>query len=81
MPAKKSLPVKAVGSDAQAAGGNTSSSEAPSQAQSREEQVRFAAYLAAERRGFAPGYEVQDWITAEQKVNAATDGSEGAKQT
>jgi hypothetical protein len=27
--------------------------------------IAKAAYYAAERRGFAPGFEVQDWLTAE----------------
>ena len=30
--------------------------------------VAKAAYYAAERRGFAPGFEVQDWLTAERGV-------------
>jgi len=82
MPSKKTSPVKAVESDnAQAAGGDIIPSEAPSQAQSREEQVRLAAYLAAERRGFAPGYEVEDWITAEQQVDAATGSSQSVEPT
>ena len=84
MPTKKTSITTTADSDsnsAQASGGDTSSSEAPAQAQSREEQVRLAAYLAAERRGFAPGYEVEDWITAEQQIDAATGSSESAEQT
>lgn len=72
MRTKKTSPVKAADREnAQAGGADISPSEAPSPAQSREEQVRLAAYLHAERRGFAPGYEVEDWITAEQEVDAA----------
>ena len=82
MPTKKtSVTTAADSNSAQASGGDTASSEAPSQGQSREEQVRLAAYLAAERRGFAPGYEVEDWITAEQEVDAATGNSESAERT
>jgi len=34
----------------------------------RAELVRMAAYFRAERRGFAPGYEVEDWLAAEAEV-------------
>lgn len=36
----------------------------------RAELVRLAAYFRAERRGFAPGYEVEDWLAAELEVAA-----------
>ena len=39
----------------------------PSSAE-REEMVRTAAYFRAERRGFAPGYEWEDWLAAEAEV-------------
>ncbi len=32
------------------------------------------AYFRAERRGFAPGGEVQDWLAAEAEVDAARVG-------
>lgn len=35
----------------------------------REEMVRTAAYYRAERRGFAPGYEWEDWLAAEAEVS------------
>jgi hypothetical protein len=28
------------------------------------------AYIKAERRGFAPGHELEDWLAAEREVNA-----------
>ena len=31
----------------------------------REEWVRVAAYYRAERRGFAPGHDLEDWFAAE----------------
>ena len=31
-------------------------------------QIAAAAYYRAQRRGFAPGYEHQDWIEAEAEV-------------
>jgi hypothetical protein len=37
-------------------------------AQERERFVAQAAYFRAEKRGFAPGYELQDWIEAEAEV-------------
>ena len=42
---------------------------APSAAE-REELVRTAAYFRAERRGFAPGYEWEDWLAAEAEVSS-----------
>jgi Protein of unknown function (DUF2934) len=30
--------------------------------------VAVAAYLRAENRGFAPGYEVEDWLMAETEI-------------
>lgn len=35
----------------------------------REEMVRTAAYYRAQRRGFAPGYEWEDWLAAEAEVS------------
>jgi len=37
----------------------------------RVEQVRVAAYFRAERRGFVPGCELEDWLAAEAEVSAA----------
>ena len=33
-----------------------------------EEEVRRLAYLMAERRGFEPGHEADDWFAAEREV-------------
>ena len=41
-------------------------------AEERERHIREAAYLKAERRGFAPGHELEDWLEAEQEVDAAS---------
>lgn len=47
-------------------------SQAPSlpvlNAQERDKLVAQAAYFRAEKRGFAPGYELQDWVEAEAEV-------------
>lgn len=37
----------------------------------RAEAVAEAAYLRAERRGFAPGHELEDWLAAEKEVDAS----------
>jgi len=36
---------------------------------SREELIRERAFLRAERRGFAPGAELDDWLAAEREVD------------
>lgn len=33
-----------------------------------DDEIRKLAYLRAERRGFAPGYENEDWLAAEHEV-------------
>lgn len=45
-------------------------SAAPATTVHRDEMVRIAAYFRAERRGFAPGYEVADWLEAQAEVDA-----------
>lgn len=35
----------------------------------REDLIRTAAYFRAERRGFAPGGELEDWFEAEREVD------------
>jgi len=37
-------------------------------AQERQMLVARAAYFRAEKRGFAPGHELQDWVEAEAEV-------------
>ena len=34
-----------------------------------EDEIRRLAYLLSERRGFEPGHETEDWLTAEREVN------------
>ena len=41
----------------------------------REMMVARAAYFRAEKRGFAPGYELQDWIEAEAEVLQLVGGA------
>ncbi len=33
------------------------------------EMIAVCAYYKAEKRGFAPGYELKDWDEAEQEIN------------
>ena len=43
--------------------------------------IAEAAYLRAERRGFTPGHEVEDWLSAETEVDTAlTLGADQAMQ-
>jgi hypothetical protein len=37
----------------------------------REEWVRVAAYYRAERRGFQPGHDLEDWFAAEAGLTLA----------
>lgn len=44
----------------------------PVAAPSREMRIAALAYARAERRGFAPGFELDDWLAAEREVDAET---------
>jgi type III secretory pathway component EscU len=37
----------------------------------RLKDIEAAAYLKAERRGFTPGHETEDWLDAEREVDEA----------
>ncbi len=41
----------------------------PSFSESREARIAEAAYWRAERRGFAPGNELDDWLSAEKEID------------
>lgn len=41
----------------------------PSFSESREARIAEAAYWRAERRGFEPGHELDDWLHAEREVD------------
>ena len=38
----------------------------------RREAIAVAAYYLAQRRGFEPGHELEDWCAAEAQFDAAT---------
>ena len=44
---------------------------------SRHQLIALAAYKRAEKRGFAPGFELDDWLEAERTVEAHTETPSG----
>jgi len=46
-------------------------------AEVRRSMIAEGAYLRAERRGFAPGHETEDWLAAEAEVDALLKVGEG----
>jgi Protein of unknown function (DUF2934) len=38
--------------------------------EAREEMIRVAAYYIAEKRGFVPGEELENWLIAESEIDA-----------
>lgn len=45
--------------------------------EARRAMVAQAAYLRAERRGFSPGGEIEDWLAAEAEVDALLRAGNG----
>ncbi|MCK6371616.1 MAG: DUF2934 domain-containing protein [Gammaproteobacteria bacterium] len=43
----------------------------------RQRLIAEAAYFRAERRGFQPGCELEDWLAAEIEIDALLDDDEG----
>ena len=57
--------------------GDSKNSPVAAPSVSAEERQRFvaqAAYFRAEKRGFSPGYELQDWFEAEMEVKRLIGG-------
>jgi DUF2934 family protein len=48
--------------------------------EARRAMIAEAAYLRAERRGFAPGYETEDWLAAESEVDSLLSAGHGGAQ-
>lgn len=75
VPQTSAVPKLAVPSEGRT-NGEARNSEAPSRNEGRgnvvpinlEDEIRKVAYLLSERRGFAPGYEREDWLAAEHEV-------------
>lgn len=40
----------------------------------RQVMIAQAAYFRAERRGFQPGHELEDWVSAEKEVDRLVAG-------
>lgn len=56
--------------DAQITKSNLQQRELPSVSETREARIAEQAYWRAERRGFAPGHELEDWLHAEREVDS-----------
>ncbi len=50
--------------------GSSSSSGSSGSSGDRTHRIAELAYLRAEQRGFAPGGEVDDWLTAERELDS-----------
>ena len=51
--------------------GDEGQSASELQMERRLKDIEAAAYLKAERRGFTPGHEMEDWLDAEREVDEA----------
>jgi hypothetical protein len=40
----------------------------------RDDMIALDAYLRAERRGFEPGHELEDWLAAQAEIDACLEG-------
>jgi|CZKO01.1.fsa_nt_gi hypothetical protein len=49
------------------------------EAAQRQAMIAEAAYFRAQRRGFEPGHELEDWLAAEQEVYRLVAGAEPGK--
>jgi hypothetical protein len=49
-------------------------------ADARRGMIAKAAYLRGESRGFPPGGEAEDWLAAEEEIDALLSGGSGAAQ-
>lgn len=54
---------------AEITGAALSRREIPSFSPTREQRIAEAAYWRAERRGFAPDHELDDWLEAEREID------------
>jgi hypothetical protein len=47
----------------------------PAGDEDRARRVAEAAYYRAEKRGFAPGWELEDWLAAEREIDALVEAA------
>lgn len=71
-PRRRAEPVKSAAAPSTSAPAAVSVSE-----ETRRAMIAQAAYLRAERRGFAPGGELEDWMAAEAEVDALLRADNG----
>jgi len=55
--------------------GNSAATATSVTVETRRAMIAQAAYFHAERRGFAPGGEEQDWLKAEAEIAALLEGA------
>jgi hypothetical protein len=55
--------------------GPTAAASAALSAEQRHVMIAIAAYYIAERRGFAAGHELEDWLRAESEIDSARRGA------
>lgn len=51
----------------------------PASAAERYRMIEAGAYFRAEKRGFAPGHEIRDWLAAEREVDDKLSGEASAE--
>jgi hypothetical protein len=68
-PAQEGASARAA-SDAEITGDSLERREIPSFSDDRQQRIAEAAYWRAERRGFKPGHELEDWLEAERDIDA-----------
>jgi hypothetical protein len=78
-PSSEAPPARRASTPARAQAAPTATHVAVS-ADARRAMIAKAAYLRAERRGFAPGFEEEDWLTAEKEVDALLSAGRGVAQ-
>jgi len=59
-----------VGSDVEITNANLQQRDLPSVSENREARIAERAYWRAERRGFEPGHELEDWLNAEREIDS-----------
>jgi DUF2934 family protein len=80
-PTRAAKPKDSAAAAAEAASASpvSQAASAPVDAERRRNMIATAAYYIAERRGFAPGHELADWVAAEAAVAAVlAEGGKGA---
>jgi len=50
-------------------GSNAAGDQRNASSAALQEQIEKSAYYRSEARGFAPGYELEDWLAAEAEIN------------